>query len=243
MNNSAQDNIIHEYLKIVSSLRSYLEEQEQLGFTLIPKSESESSDPQDELNLNQKTPELVTYETMEDIRNAVQVCERCQLCKTRNNVVFGTGNENAKLVFVGEAPGADEDSQGKPFVGKAGQKLTQIIEAMGLSRSEVYITNVLKCRPPGNRNPLPEEIKVCEPFLINQLKIIKPKLICALGTFAAQTLLQTDQGITRLRGRFHTYQGIRLMPTYHPAYLLYNPKFKRDVWEDVQKIMVEYGKE
>ncbi|MBM3211938.1 uracil-DNA glycosylase [Candidatus Poribacteria bacterium] len=243
MNSSSQDNIIHEYIKILSSLRSYLEDQQQLGFTLIPKDESEDSGSQQKPGQSPKIPEIVNYENMEGIRKAVQVCERCQLCKTRKNVVFGTGDENAKLVFVGEAPGEDEDLQGKPFVGRAGQKLTQIIEAMGLKREQVYITNVLKCRPPGNRNPLPEEIKVCEPFLINQLKLIKPKIICALGTFSAQTLLRTDQRISLLRGRFHTYQGIKVMPTYHPAYLLRNPKFKRDVWEDVQKIMAEYGKE
>jgi DNA polymerase len=157
--------------------------------------------------------------------------------------VFGAGSESARLVFVGEAPGAEEDRQGVPFVGRAGQKLTQIIEAIGLSRSEVYIANVLKCRPPGNRNPSQEEIKVCESYLIAQLHLIKPRVICALGTFAAQTLLRTNQSISRLRGRFHTYQGIKLMPTYHPAFILRNPKFKRQVWEDVQKVRAEYDRE
>lgn len=246
MENSPQDNAIHEYLKALSSLKAYLEEQQELGFIMVPMIQSDFATSGDtkqaKLKLGIKALQSIDYENMEDIRNAIQSCQGCPLHKTRTNVVFGSGNESAKLVFVCEAPGEDEDLQGKPFVGRAGQKLTQIIEAMGLSRQEVYITNVLKCRPPGNRNPLPDEIKACEPFLINQLKLIKPKIICALGTFAAQTLLRTDQRIFLLRGRFHTYQGIKLMPTYHPAFLLRNPKFKRDVWEDVQKIMVEYGK-
>ena len=140
---------------------------------------------------------------------------------------------------MGEAPGADEDEQGLPFVGRAGQLLTKIIEAMGLKRKDVYICNILKCRPPGNRNPLPDEIRLCEPFLKKQLQVISPQVICALGTFAAQTLLKTDVPITVLRGRFHSYEGIKLMPTYHPAYLLRNPSAKKLVWEDVQMIMKE----
>jgi uracil-DNA glycosylase len=166
-------------------------------------------------------------------------CRLCSLGKTRRNLVFGDGNPQAKVVFVGEAPGADEDEQGLPFVGRAGQLLTKIIEAMGLSRKEVYICNILKCRPPQNRNPLPEEIAVCEPFLKRQLRSISPQIICALGTFAAKTLLKTDVPISALRGRFHLYEGIKLMPTYHPAYLLRNPSAKKLVWEDVQRIMKE----
>ena len=166
-------------------------------------------------------------------------CQLCQLAKTRHNLVFGDGNPNAQIVFVGEAPGADEDQQGLPFVGRAGQLLTKIIEAMGIKRKDVYICNILKCRPPGNRNPLPEEISLCEPFLKKQLQAISPNVICALGTFAAHTLLKTDVPITLLRGRFHTYNGIKLMPTYHPAYLLRSPSAKKPVWEDVQAIMKE----
>ena len=166
-------------------------------------------------------------------------CRLCSLGETRRNLVFGDGNPQAKVVFVGEAPGADEDEQGLPFVGRAGQLLTKIIEAMGLSRKEVYICNILKCRPPHNRNPLPEEIAVCEPFLKRQLRSISPQIICALGTFAAKTLLKTDVPISALRGRFHLYEGIKLMPTYHPAYLLRNPSAKKLVWEDVQRIMKE----
>jgi len=166
-------------------------------------------------------------------------CRLCRLGETRHNLVFGDGDPHARVVFVGEAPGADEDQQGLPFVGRAGQLLTKIIEAMGMSRKNVYICNILKCRPPQNRNPLPEEISVCEPFLKRQLEIIKPEIICALGTFAAKTLLKTEVPITVLRGRFHSYEGIKLMPTYHPAYLLRNPSAKKLVWEDVQLIMKE----
>ena len=166
-------------------------------------------------------------------------CERCSLSGKRKNVVFGDGNPSARIVFVGEAPGADEDEQGLPFVGRAGQLLTNIIKAMGLERKDVYICNILKCRPPGNRNPLPDEIRLCEPFLRQQLRLIAPRVICALGAFAAKTLLQTETPITALRGRFHMYEGIKLMPTYHPAYLLRNPPAKKQVWEDVQMIMKE----
>jgi len=169
-------------------------------------------------------------------------CQRCALYKTRKNVVFGAGSPRAKIVFVGEAPGADEDVQGLPFVGRVGQLLTDIIvKGMKLRREDVYICNILKCRPPGNRNPLPEEISQCEPFLKKQLQLIRPRVICALGKFAAQSLLKTETPITALRGRFHDYEGIKLLPTYHPAYLLRNPAAKKQVWEDVQWIMKEIG--
>lgn len=226
--------LLDEYLEIISCLRNYVEENIQLGILEIPKEDNNDNKYKDSLF---EDISFKNYKSMIDIRLDVESCKLCPLYKTRTNVVFGTGNEKAKLVFVGEAPGADEDAQGMPFVGKAGQKLTQIIQAIGLTREEVYITNVLKCRPPNNRNPLPEEIRCCEPYLIAQLKLIKPETICALGTFAAQTLLKTDQPISKLRGRFHTYQGIRLMPTYHPAFILRNPQYKRDVWEDVQKLV------
>jgi len=175
--------------------------------------------------------------TLEEVMHELGDCQRCSLGGLRKNIVFGEGNPKAGLVFVGEAPGGDEDIQGRPFVGRAGQLLTRIIEAMGFKRKDVYICNILKCRPPGNRNPKPEEINACEPFLVKQLEVIKPRAICALGTFAAHTLLKTDVPITVLRGKFHLYHGIQLMPTYHPAYLLRNPGAKKQVWEDVQKIM------
>jgi len=175
--------------------------------------------------------------TLDDVKRELGDCQRCELGRVRTNIVFGEGDPRAEIVFVGEAPGADEDMQGRPFVGRAGQLLTRIIAAMGLTRSDVYICNILKCRPPGNRNPRPEEIAACEPFLIRQLDAIKPSIICALGTFAAHTLLKTEVPITVLRGKFHSYHRIQLMPTYHPAFLLRNQGAKKQVWEDVQKIM------
>jgi len=176
-------------------------------------------------------------------REEVLPCTLCaNLAKSRQHVVFGAGNPHAELVFVGEAPGAEEDRQGLPFVGEAGQLLTKIIAAMKLRRDDVFICNVLKCRPPQNRNPLPDEIENCEPYLIRQLEIIKPKVICALGKFAAQTLLRTERSISSLRGNFFDYHGIKLMPTYHPAYLLRNPEDKRLVWADMQLIMEELAR-
>ncbi len=174
---------------------------------------------------------------LEAVRTELGDCRRCPLGDRRHRLVFGEGNPNAELVFVGEAPGADEDAQGRPFVGRAGQLLTKIIAAMGLKREDVYICNILKCRPPGNRNPLPDEIAACEPFLIRQLEAIRPRVICAMGSIAARALLKSEAPISVLRGRFHSYQGIPLMPTYHPAYLLRNPGAKKQVWEDVQLIM------
>ena len=164
-------------------------------------------------------------------------CSRCKLHTLgRRQIVFGVGNPNADLMFVGEAPGADEDVQGEPFVGRAGQLLTKIIEAIGLTRQDVYIANVIKCRPPGNRNPEPDEVDQCEPFLFRQVDTIKPKVIVALGKFAAQCLLKTDEPISKLRGREYQYRDAILMPTFHPAYLLRNPASKREVWEDMKKV-------
>ena len=164
-------------------------------------------------------------------------CTRCKLHTLgRKQVVFGVGNPSAALMFVGEAPGADEDIQGEPFVGRAGQLLTKIIEAIGMKREQVYIANVIKCRPPGNRNPETDEVDRCEPFLFRQIDIIKPKVIVALGKFAAQSLLRTMEPITRIRGREYKYRNAILMPTYHPAYLLRNPASKREVWEDMKRV-------
>jgi DNA polymerase len=164
-------------------------------------------------------------------------CNRCKLHTLgRKQVVFGVGNPIADLMFAGEAPGADEDEQGEPFVGRAGQLLTKIIEAIGLSRGDVYIANVIKCRPPGNRNPEPDEVDRCQPFLFRQIDAVQPKVIVALGKFAAQCLLKTTDPITRLRGREFTYRGAILIPTFHPAYLLRNPSSKREVWEDMKRV-------
>ena len=182
-------------------------------------------------------------ETLVDIRADLRDCQRCRLARGRNSIVFGDGNPQAKLLFVGEGPGFEEDRQGKPFVGAAGQLLTRIIEAIKLTRSQVYICNIIKCRPPTNRNPEFDEIKTCFPFLERQIAAIRPNFICALGTFAAQTLLQTTTPISRLRGRFHEYKGIKVLPTFHPAYLLRNPAKKREVWEDMKMLMKEYHNE
>lgn len=175
--------------------------------------------------------------TLDDVRRELGDCKRCPLHRTRRNLVFGEGSPSARLVFIGEAPGEEEDLQGRPFVGRAGQLLTKIIGAMGLQRPDVYICNILKCRPPQNRNPRQEEMETCEPFLRMQIEAIRPRVICALGTFAARRILQTDAPITALRGRFHDCRGIPVMPTYHPAYLLRNPDAKKQVWEDVRMIM------
>ena len=170
------------------------------------------------------------------VREELGDCQRCKLAPGRTNLVFGVGNPDAELVFVGEAPGADEDAQGEPFVGKAGQLLTKMIEAMGYRREDVYICNVLKCRPPGNRNPEPDEVASCEPFLKRQLAAIRPRMIVALGKFAAQCLLRDDTPITRMRGSFRSYEGIPLMPTLHPAYLLRDPSKKKLAWEDLKAV-------
>lgn len=182
-------------------------------------------------------------DTLESFSREIKDCPKCKLlANTRTQVVFGTGNPNADVVVVGEAPGADEDEQGKPFVGRAGKLLTDILKAINFTRDEVYICNILKCRPPENRNPLPDEIANCEPYLFKQLEMIKPKLILAVGSFAAQTLLKTKEPLGRLRGKFHSYKGIKMMVTYHPAALLRNPNWKKPTWEDVQLFRKEYDK-
>jgi uracil-DNA glycosylase family 4 len=218
---------IHRALgEIVTQLKAHLRFQKGLGInTLLSQ---------------QKAKPLLTLDA---IRQEIGECTRCELHRGRNCLVFGEGNPHASLVFVGEAPGREEDLQGKPFVGKAGELLTRIIEAIDLTREEVYIANIVKCRPPQNRNPKPDEIQTCLPSLIKQLEAIRPRIICALGTFAAQTLLETAERISVLRGQFHPYHGARLMPTYHPAFLLRNPQFKKDVWEDMKAIREEYKKQ
>ncbi len=176
------------------------------------------------------------HEDLQTIRTDLGDCRRCKLARVRTNIVFGTGNPKAELMFVGEAPGADEDEQGLPFVGRAGQLLTKIIQAIDMRREDVYICNILKCRPPQNRNPEPDEIAACQKFLFRQIASVRPRVICALGSFGAQTLLRTKEPISRLRGQFIDFHGAKFMATFHPAYLLRNPNEKRKVWEDVQKI-------
>lgn len=181
-------------------------------------------------------------ETLQMIRDDIGNCKRCRLCETRQNIVFGDGNPKAELMFIGEAPGADEDDQGIPFVGRACQLLTKMIIAMGFERKDVYIANIVKCRPPDNRYPEQDESDTCSPFLYRQIDAIKPKIIVSLGNLATQTLLQTKTGITVLHGQFVDFEGTTLMPTYHPAFLLRNPNMKKPCWEDLQKVMKFLGK-
>jgi uracil-DNA glycosylase family 4 len=206
--------------QIVAQLKGHLKYQKDLGIHTL-------------LSQGKRRKHL----TLEDISREMGDCTRCRLHEGRNHLVFGEGDPHAALVFVGEGPGREEDLQGKPFVGRAGELLTRIID---LTREEVYIANIVKCRPPNNRDPRPDEIQTCLPFLIKQLEAIKPRIICCLGTFAAQTLLESEERISSLRGRFHAYQGAKLMPTYHPAFLLRNPQFKKAVWEDMKMIREEY---
>jgi DNA polymerase len=182
-------------------------------------------------------------DTLLKIRTDLGECTRCKLHKTRNTIVFGDGSANAELVFVGEGPGHDEDVQGLPFVGRAGKLLTQMIEAMGLQRKDVYICNVVKCRPPENRLPEKDEVGECSPFLLRQLDAINPKVIVCLGACAAQTLLETNRGISQFRGQWLDFRGRKLLATYHPAYLLRNPSAKAEVWKDLQKVMAVLGLE
>jgi len=181
-------------------------------------------------------------EPLRAVRADLGDCRRCKLHAGRTTLVFGVGNPTAELMFVGEGPGADEDRQGEPFVGRAGQLLTRMIEAMGFRREEVYIANVVKCRPPNNRDPEPDEIEACEPFLKAQIAAVRPKVIVALGRFAVQTLLRDTSPVSRQRGRWREYEGVRLMPTFHPAYLLRNPAEKKAAWEDLKLVMKEFGK-
>lgn len=190
------------------------------------------------VSLSADTTSAAVIETLDDIKTDIgPACTRCKLCTLgRTQIVFGMGHAKARLMFVGEAPGEEEDQRGEPFVGRSGQLLTKIIEAIGLSREQVYIANVIKCRPPNNRNPEPDEVASCEPFLFRQIDVIRPAVIVPLGKFAAQCLLKTTDPITRLRGRRFDYRGTTLIPTFHPAYLLRNPSAKREVWEDMKLV-------
>jgi uracil-DNA glycosylase len=238
------DEVEREFLDIVTQVRAHLEYQKALGLSFIETTSSGSPraavlpvTPANENSAVPQTGELAA------VREELGDCTRCKLHKGRQNIVFGEGDPNAALVFVGEGPGQEEDEQGRPFVGAAGQLLTDIIvKGMKLNREDVYICNIVKCRPPNNRNPEPDEIMACEPFLIKQLQAIKPKIIIGLGNIAVKTLLKTKQGITSLRGTWMTYQGIPLMPTFHPAYLLRTPADKRLVWDDIKKVLAELEK-
>ena len=214
-----------KFQEIIADLKTYLEYLKGMGIEGLSSSEMEPGAPSQSEVL-----------TLDKIRKELGDCKRCKLHRTRKTIVFGEGDKKAKLMIIGEGPGYDEDVQGRPFVGKAGQLLTKILQSINLQREEVYITNIIKCRPPQNRNPEPDEIQSCSPFLMKQIGAIQPKIICALGTFSAQTLLKTDTKITALRGRFYDMAGVKVLPTYHPAYLLRNPDKKREVWEDMKQI-------
>jgi DNA polymerase len=222
----------------VDQIKEHLRFAAELGVAGVnPGWREKGSDPFSEVNTEKGSDPFSRVWTLTAIREDIGDCTRCKLHTLgRTQVVFGVGNPDADLMFVGEAPGGDEDVQGIPFVGRAGQLLTKIIEAIGLQRDDVYIANVIKCRPPGNRNPEPDEVGTCEPFLFQQIDVIKPKVIVALGKFAAQALLRTDDPISRLRGRVFSYRGAKLIPTFHPAYLLRNPSSKREVWEDMKLV-------
>lgn len=208
---------------------------------------SEPAPQTDALAQAEAVPVTITRsgaESLAAIREDLGDCTRCKLhTQGRKQIVFGVGNPAAEIMFVGEAPGADEDIQGVPFVGRAGQLLTKMIAAMGFAREDVYIANVLKCRPPGNRNPEPDEIALCEPFLFRQLASVEPKVVIALGAFAARTLLKTDDPISRLRGRVFDYRGAKLIPTFHPSFLLRSPGYKREAWDDLKKALAILGRE
>jgi DNA polymerase len=200
------------------------------GIPLRPGTDSVEMDP----FLRPMVP--VGFSSLEELNRFAAFCPRCKLSATRTHMVMGQGHDRGALMFIGEAPGADEDAQGLAFVGRAGQVLTRIIEAIGLKREEVFIANVLKCRPPENRNPEPDEVEACLPYLREQIRLINPRVIVTLGTFATQAVLETDLSIGRLRGRFHPLGSAMVMPTYHPAFLLRSPERKRDVWEDMKKV-------
>jgi uracil-DNA glycosylase len=242
-----------ELATLVISLRRHLQRQQRMGVRFVARPEVATMTPTT-MESKEPAPDKVErvsthsdrgeVSSLEELRDDIGDCRRCKLHSGRTHVVFGIGNPNAKLMFVGEGPGRDEDLKGEPFVGRAGQLLTDIItKGMGLSREDVYIANVVKCRPPQNRNPEPDEVASCEPFLKKQIELIRPEIIVALGKFAVQTLLQSKLPITRLRGNWHTYMGIKLMPTFHPAYLLRNPADKKLVWEDIKKVIKELQSE
>ncbi|HEX9917023.1 MAG TPA: uracil-DNA glycosylase [candidate division Zixibacteria bacterium] len=223
-----------KFLDLVDLTEKYVKQQIDLGFDELHKERK----PETKSEVEPETQQITLKEFHEKIKN----CTECHLHKARTNFVFGTGKDDADIMFIGEAPGREEDLKGEPFVGEAGKLLNKILAAVNFKREEVYIGNVLKCRPPENREPLPEEIETCEPYLLKQIAIIKPKIICALGRISAQALLKTKLPLNKLRGRFHDYHGRKLLVTYHPAALLRYPQYKKDTWEDIQLLRKEYDK-
>jgi uracil-DNA glycosylase len=237
-------NEVHDDLAIaVAELRAYLTWAAEGGDVMV--SLSPTSNSPSTATPTSSPPEMpkLPLVTLDEVRARMGECTLCKLHRGRHTIVFGVGNPKARLMFVGEAPGEDEDLKGEPFVGKAGQLLTKMIEAMGLRREDVYICNTVKCRPPNNRNPEPEELAACEPFLKGQLAAVQPEVIVTLGKFAAQALLREQTPITRLRGQWREYEAIPVMPTFHPAYLLRSPQEKGKVWDDLQAVMKKLGLE
>ena len=234
------DELQQEFLDIVTRVRTHLEYQMALGVRHVGTVSAATAGKEPVPAILRTSP---TTDGLAAVRAELGDCTRCKLSRGRSNIVFGEGDPKAVLVFVGEGPGQEEDEQGRPFVGAAGQLLTDIIvKGMKLRREDVYICNIVKCRPPDNRNPEHDEIEACEPFLKKQLQAINPGVIVALGNVAVKTLLKTDKGITTLRGKWQVYEGVPLMPTFHPAYLLRNPGDKKLVWEDIQKVMEKMKK-
>lgn len=217
----------------------YLRMLDRCGFIALPAVEAPRID-EPALAPAKPSPPAGGEATLTSVAEEIAQCKRCGLCETRNKTVPGEGSPEAKLVFVGEGPGAAEDRQGRPFVGRAGDLLTQMIQAMKFRREDVFICNVVRCRPPGNRDPEPREVQACKDYLLRQLDLLQPKIIVALGRIAAQCLLETKTPIGRMRGQWREYNGIRLMPTFHPAYLLRSPGEKGKCWEDLQEVMAEY---
>ncbi|MBD1399209.1 uracil-DNA glycosylase [Pelobacter sp. M08fum] len=234
------DKLYHECYTLVCQARRLLEELEELGFNPPAPLDTRQNRLIDTVAPAVMPPSVVG-ETLSDLRSEVELCCACPLHETRKTVVFGRGNPAANLVFVGEAPGHEEDQQGEPFVGEAGRLLERILFAMGLSADDVYICNLIKCRPPANRDPHANEVVACEPYLKRQLALLKPTIIVTLGRFAAQTLLGVQTPVSRLRGQWHSYEGVALMPTFHPAYLLRSPQEKKQVWEDMTKVKQRLG--
>jgi uracil-DNA glycosylase family 4 len=234
--------ITEELIRVLGQIKIQLINSREIGLDAPFLSSSALSYLEKGPQIDGASPEeAFRWKSLKELEDFISSCERCRLSRERRNIVFGEGVSDARLVFVGEAPGVEEDVKGKPFVGPAGRLLTDIIRAMGLAREEVYICNIVKCHPPGNRDPERDEIQMCLPFLRAQISLIRPEIICSLGRVSAQSLVDRDFKITRDRGQWHKFYGIPVMPTYHPAYLLRYPQAKRQVWEDVRKIMEALG--
>jgi len=242
------------FYNLIDNLEQYLEYQRDEGIqrlevdraVLVELARRPEAEPVEaaETSVAAAVPIPVDFGSLEEIAAHISTCRNCPLCEDRANTVPGEGNaDSPDILFIGEGPGADEDAQGRPFVGRAGQLLTKMIEAMGYRREEVFIANVVKCRPPNNRAPLPEEMEACLPYLRQQIRLIKPEIIVGMGATAIRGLLGKTAGITRLRGTWQQYEGIKLMPTFHPSYLLRDPSKKKDVWQDLQLVLKKLGKE